>query len=312
MEGPRRLVSVGIPTYNRARSLERAVRSALVQEGPEIEVVVSDDGSSDDTAQLLERLSADDPRLRHVRQPRNLGHARNFQVVFELSRGDYFMWLSDDDELEPGYVRHCLEALEADPQLVGVCGRGRYHRPGADPVLERPMNLVSPRASARVLRYFAQVTLNGALYSVWPRSVLSGTPFREVLSGDWVLVGALAAQGSIRTLEDVHIVRSLSGISTDATALAEREFGRVGPIERRAPHVGSGWIVFRHIAREEPAYGTLGGGRRVLVAVIAGLLVAARFTTVEYGRRLLRRAGLLAAARRVLSPLRAHRHRSGR
>ena len=312
MEGPRRLVSVGIPTYNRARSLERAVRSALAQEGPEIEVVVSDDGSSDDTAQLLERLSAGDPRLRHVRQPRNLGHARNFQVVFELSRGDYFMWLSDDDELEPGYVRHCLEALEADPQLVGVCGRGRYHRPGADPVLERPMNLVSPRASARVLRYFAQVTLNGALYSVWPRSVLSGTPFREVLSGDWVLVGALAAQGSIRTLEDVHIVRSLSGISTDAAALAEREFGRVGPIERHAPHVGSGWIVFRHIAREEPAYGTLGGGRRVLVAVIAGLLVAARFTTVEYGRRLLRRAGLLAAARRVLTPLRAHRHRSGR
>ena len=78
------------------------------------------------------------------------------------------------------------------------------------------------------------------------------------------------------------------------------------------PHVGSGWIVFRHIARDEPAYGALGGGRRVLVAVIAGLLVAARFTTVEYGRRLLRRAGLLAAARRVLSPLRAHRHRSGR
>ena len=71
---------------------------------------------------------------RPVRPPApNLGHARNFQVVFELSRGEYFMWLSDDDELEPGYVRHCLEALEADPQLVGVCGRGRYHRPGAIP-----------------------------------------------------------------------------------------------------------------------------------------------------------------------------------
>jgi hypothetical protein len=174
------------------------------------------------------------------------------------------------------------------------------------------MNLVSPRRSARVLRYFAQVTLNGALYCVWPRPVLARTPFREVLSGDWVLVGALAAQGSIRTLEDVHIVRSLSGISTDATALAEREFGRAGKIERHAPHVGSGWIVFRHIARDEPAYRVLGAGRRVLVAALAGLLVAARFTTVDYGRRLLQRAHLLPLARRLLAPLRAHRHRPGR
>ena len=103
------------------------------------------------------------------------------------------------------------------------------------------MNLVGPRASARVLRYFAQVTLNGALYS--RVAAVRRYPARrsgEVLAGDWVLVGALAAQGSIRTLEDVHIVRSLSGISTDATALAEREFGRVGPIERHAPHVVSG------------------------------------------------------------------------
>jgi hypothetical protein len=305
------LVSVGIPTYNRAASLESAVRSVLAQDHRELEVVVSDDASTDDTPAVLERLAAQDPRVVPRRQERNVGHARNFAQVFELSQGDYFMWLSDDDQLEPGYVRRCLEELRSDASLVGVCGRGRYHRHGEPAVLERPMNLTAPSPARRVLLYFAQVTLNGALYCLWPRAELERVPFREVLSGDWVLVGALAARGRVITLEDVHILRSLSGISTDATQLAEREFGRSGPIERHLPHVGSGWVVFRHIAREEPAFAVLGRPRRWLVACLAGALIAIRFSTVAYGRRLLARFGMLDAARRVIAPLRARRHRPG-
>ncbi len=77
------------------------------------------------------------------------------------------------------------------------------------------------------------------------------------MAGDWVLVGALAARGRLPTLEDVNIVRSLSGVSTDPTALA-RQFGDVGVVERYIPHAGNGWTVFRHVAAEEPAYVALG------------------------------------------------------
>ena len=303
------LVSVGIPTYNRSDQLKRAVRSVLAQENARVEVVISDDGSSDATGDVLERLAAEDARVRFVRQVQNVGHARNFAEVLAMARGEYFMWLSDDDELEPTYVQRCLETLRSDRRLVGVCGRGRYHRPGESAHLERAMNLVSSRSGARVLRYFAQVTLNGALYSVFSRAALREVPFREVLGGDWVLVGAMAARGRLQTLEDVHITRSLTGISTDVQALAEREFGRGGPLPRHAPHVVSAWIVFRHVARDEPGYAALGRVRRVAVGALAGLLVGARFTSVAYARRGLERTGMLGRARRAIAPVREHRHR---
>jgi Glycosyl transferase family 2 len=304
-------VSVGIPTYNREAELERAVRSVLAQDHRNLDVVVSNDGSCDGTEDLLRRLAAEDARVRWWTQPRNAGHAANFRWVFEQARGEYFMWLSDDDELEPAYIRRCLNALRADPGLVGVCGRGRYHRHGEPAVLERSLNLQAARPSVRVLRYFSQVTLNGALYSVFPRPELERVPFREVISGDWVLVGAMAARGRLRTLEDVHIVRSLTGMSTDAQELAAREFGREGALERHLPHVGSALVICRHIARDEPAYAVLGPVRRVVVAAAAGALIAARFTSVAYARRALERLGLLGPARRLIGPLRAHRHRSG-
>ena len=230
-DGGGALVSVGIPTYNRSDQLKRAVRSVLAQEDARVEVVISDDGSSDATGDVLERLAAEDPRVRFVRQAQNVGHARNFGEVLAMARGEYFMWLSDDDELR-AYIRAVAVSRRCAPirRLVGVCGRGRYHRPGEPAHLERAMNLVSPRSGARVLRYFAQVTLNGALYSVFSRAALREVPFPEVLGGDWVLVGAMAARGRLQTLEDVHIVRSLSGISTDAQALAERSSVAAGPL----------------------------------------------------------------------------------
>jgi hypothetical protein len=305
-------VSVGIPTYNRRRTLERAVRSVLAQDHWAVEVLVSDDGSSDGTEEVLRHLAAEDPRVRYARNAHNLGHSANFRRVFELSRGEYFMWLSDDDELEPGYVRRCLELLREDPTLVGVCGRARYHRHGEHAVLERALNLTSRRPSARVLRYFAQVTLNGALYSLFRRSDLDDIRFREVIAGDWVLVGAMAARGGLRTLEDVHIIRSLTGISTDPTELAAAEFGRTGPVERLAPHIGNGLVVFRHVARDEPAYAALGRRRRVLVGFVSGALIGTRFTLVDYTRLALGRLGLLGLARRAIAPIRDHRHRPGR
>jgi hypothetical protein len=306
-DGDLPLVSVGIPTYNRARTLERAVRSVLAQDHDRVEVIISDDGSSDETAEVCHRLAAEDPRVSYERQPRNLGHAANFRRVLELSRGEWFMWLADDDHLERSYLRRCLEELRADPTLAGVCGRGRYHVDGDEPVLERPLNLASRRAGARVLRYFGQVTLNGALYCVFPRAALASVPFRELMGGDWIVVGAMACRGRLRTLDDVHIERSAAGISADATALAGGEFGLRG-WRVRYPHLGIGWDVFRCVAREEPTYATL-GRLRPAIGVLAGTLVAGRFMTIGSARAVLARLGLLDVARRVIESLRSARHR---
>jgi hypothetical protein len=93
------LVTIAIPTYNRAELLIKAIDSALGQTYPKIEVVVSDNASRDDTAARLSEKHH--PRLRYERQPSNIGSLGNWNACLALAHGEYFIMLSDDDSLTP-------------------------------------------------------------------------------------------------------------------------------------------------------------------------------------------------------------------
>jgi glycosyltransferase involved in cell wall biosynthesis len=291
------LVSVGVPTYNRAALAERAIRSALAQDHGAIEVVVSDDASTDDTRERIERLAAADPRVRYLRQAANLGHARNFQAVLEAARGEYFMWLSDDDRIDPAYVSRCLAVLRAEPGTALVCGLARYEGAGDLTVDERPMNLVAARPGARLLRYLARVNMNGPLFGVARRADLLQLGFPDVVGGDWLLVSALATRGRVRTLRDVRIHRSFDGLSSDPGELA-RSFGMRGALARHH-HFAVAARFGREIAAGGP-YAGLGPLRRRLLAAAAALIVL-RFPVHLAVRRLAERAGLAHLEARLIA-----------
>jgi glycosyltransferase involved in cell wall biosynthesis len=283
------LVTIGIPTYNRAEGLQRAVRSALAQDHAELEIVVSDDASTDSTEAVMRRLADQAPRLRYVRQQRNLGHAGNFQALLDAARGEYFMWLSDDDWIDPSYVSSCLAVLSGEPGYSLVGGLARYYSGGREIVDERPTDLVSARPAARVLRYLARVNVNGVLFGVARRAHLRELSFREQVGGDWLLVAGLAAAGRVRTLPDVHIHRSLEGLSSDREKLGE-SFGMRGPLARHHH-----FAVAASFAREivtAPAYGGLSRPQRAVLATLAAALIVVRFPGGLALRRLLRRLGL--------------------
>ena len=99
------------------------MRSALAQTYSGIEVVVSDDASPHpDVASVLRSLAAVDHRVRVISQPHNLGHTANYRRVLEAARGEFFMWLADDDWIEPDYVERCVAVLRGDPSAGLVCG----------------------------------------------------------------------------------------------------------------------------------------------------------------------------------------------
>ena len=106
------LLSVVLPTYNRAHLLETAIRSVLEQDYPNLELIVVNDGSSDGTKELLDRL--DDPRLRVVHQE-NRGLPRALNAGFEHAKGKYWTWTSDDNTYRPGALRALARELELDP-----------------------------------------------------------------------------------------------------------------------------------------------------------------------------------------------------
>jgi glycosyltransferase involved in cell wall biosynthesis len=102
-------VTIAIPTYNRAGSyLPVALRSALAQNYPRLEVLVADNASTDETASLLQGII--DKRLRYMRHPVNIGANRNYNYCLKEARGDYFLLLHDDDAIDDDFVAACMAA----------------------------------------------------------------------------------------------------------------------------------------------------------------------------------------------------------
>jgi glycosyltransferase involved in cell wall biosynthesis len=261
------LVTIGLPTYNRALRLKRALDSAVGQDYPNLEIVVSDNASTDDTADLCARVSANDPRVRYIRQPVNRGMHENFRAVLADARGELFMWLGDDDWLDPGYVSACATFLRANPDHGLVAGFDRYY---VQDRVEREgprVTLEQSTGKERALAYFRQVTNNGTFYGLMRRSLIAAVPAHDVLGGDWLLIGAMAYLGKVRTLDTVCVNRSFEGVSRDVSALAAA-FG-LSRFAQQNPFLAVGANVFRDIAWRSPIYDALSDGERLALALRA-------------------------------------------
>ncbi len=104
------LVTIGIPTYNRLDGyFPRALQAALGQTYPNLEIVVSDNASTDGTEAYMRRL--DDPRIKYVRHPRNIGARANFNACLDNASGEYFLLFHDDDVIDAAFVSSCVKAL---------------------------------------------------------------------------------------------------------------------------------------------------------------------------------------------------------
>jgi glycosyltransferase involved in cell wall biosynthesis len=114
------LVSVCIPTRNHGRYLASAIESALEQPVEDMEVVVHDDGSTDETETVL--AGFDDPRVRTIRHSEGIGIAASRNALLEDARGEFIAWLDSDDRYTDGSLARRLRLLEANPRVGLVHG----------------------------------------------------------------------------------------------------------------------------------------------------------------------------------------------
>lgn len=116
----RPLVTVGIPAYNEKRFIGQAIESVLAQTFTDFELLISDDASSDGTAEICAELAARDHRIRFVRQSRNLGPFLNLKYVTDHAAGALLVWLAHDDVLGSTYLEECVSQLKSRPHDVLV------------------------------------------------------------------------------------------------------------------------------------------------------------------------------------------------
>lgn len=102
-------VSAVIPTHNRAAYLPRAIQSVLSQTRPVDEIVIADDGSTDDTESLIARMRSQYPKIRYIRLPQNGGAQRARNAGIRAASGEWIAFLDSDDVWLPDRIRLCLE-----------------------------------------------------------------------------------------------------------------------------------------------------------------------------------------------------------
>ncbi|MCC7359779.1 MAG: glycosyltransferase [Anaerolineales bacterium] len=112
------LISIVLPTLNSAEYLAGAMAGCLGQTHPNLELIVVDGGSTDETLDIVARYMAADGRVRRLHQPANTGKLPGaLNLGFAAARGDYFTWTQGDDYYEPDALAVLLAALTADPAL---------------------------------------------------------------------------------------------------------------------------------------------------------------------------------------------------
>ena len=203
------LVSIGLPVYNGERFLARALDALLAQDAAGLEILISDNGSTDRTAQIAAAYAARDARITVMRSEVNVGIEANFARVLAAARAPYFMWAACDDWWAPGFVSRLQAALERNPAAVvamsavqRVDESGRVvdvvgYRDRADPSRLTPWQLAMQLAGGRPYHLFVY----GLYRTGFLRRVFTG--FAPVIAADRLFVCRVAMAGGFAYVDEV-------------------------------------------------------------------------------------------------------------
>jgi glycosyltransferase involved in cell wall biosynthesis len=111
-------VTIGVPVYNGAHYVAAALDCLIAQTFQDIEILVSDNASTDATGEIVRGYAARDPRIKYFRNDRNIGAQPNYNRTFDNATGKYLKWHACDDLIAPSYIEKCVALLEADPSAV--------------------------------------------------------------------------------------------------------------------------------------------------------------------------------------------------
>lgn len=235
------LVSIGVPVYNGARYLRETLDSLLAQTYANYEIIISDNASDDETESICREFALRDSRVRYYRAEENKGPFWNFVRVYELGRGEYFLWNSHDDLRDPRCLSLCVEAFQRNPDAVMCCmgttiidEEGREYTD--DPLYNELYYRIDHPTGATVyerLRGIARSRICVDFYALFKTAIIPSTRFGKIKMWgiDTVFTAEVCMRGNViavpeklfyyrqfRSKTAEKIAESISGWGTEITA----------------------------------------------------------------------------------------------
>lgn len=201
-----------IPCYQYGHFLKECADSILKQCGPELRLLIIDDASTDDTAQVAEELVRSDPRVEFRRHSANHGHIATFNEGIAWAAADYMILLSADDYLMPGAIERSARLMDDNPTVGLTFGGAIALYQGREEVVAPPPELGS---GTKVLSGRDFIKLGGARNIVMAPSVMVRTSLQKKVggylpdlthSGDMEMWLRFAAQGPVGFIDAIQAV----------------------------------------------------------------------------------------------------------
>lgn len=191
--------TVGIPVHDGEQFLPAALASVRAQDEPDIEIVISDNASTDATEEICRAAAREDDRIRYHRQDVDRGGAWNFNHLVDLATTDYFTWAAADDIRRPGFVRRCLDTFAAaGPGTVLVYPRTQIIDTAGtitEDLNDTDLACDEPTAHQR-MAHFLRAQAAHLFYGLHRTEVLRSTRgIRPTVGNDLVLLAELACRG---------------------------------------------------------------------------------------------------------------------
>lgn len=194
------LVSIGMPIYNCAHFLQDPLESLLAQDYENFELIISDNHSTDSTREICLDYLAKDKRIRYFRSEMNVGAIKNFNKVFELSQGEYFMWHAHDDLREPNYISSCLMMMEMNPNVILCCSNTLLNEDGSLRELKEDFSTVGMSLNRR----FRKIIWNNSCSSIYglirSKALRKTGLLKNIVCTDNLLLAELSLLGEFHQL----------------------------------------------------------------------------------------------------------------
>ncbi|MGV9712251.1 glycosyltransferase family 2 protein [Gordonia sp. NPDC003424] len=208
-------VSIGLPVRNGVERIENVVRSVLAQDHENIELVISDNASTDGTGDLCRELAAQDKRVVFHSNDANIGLFNNYVNTMRLATGTFFRWIGDDDVLAPNCLSRALAVFASDERLILVTSGVSYTLPNG--TTQSPIYECNDLRSDDPITRFAEMlrlineetTLVDPLYGLMRRASTVVIRRRNMLREDEVFATKMALAGPWGHTPEVLVQRHL-------------------------------------------------------------------------------------------------------
>jgi glycosyltransferase involved in cell wall biosynthesis len=206
-------VTVGMPVFNGGAGFERALRAVREQTLRDIEIVISDNGSTDATPEVIRRAAEEDPRITVLRQDPPVGVWDNFRAVLAAARTPYFMWAAADDRCGPTLVERTCAILDARPDVVLAMAPTELEAPDGSRIPAAGAFALEGDERANVEAFLLAPIDNSRVYGLFRRDVLErAIPDREFFGMDWAISIATLHEGLHALAPDAELVRGASDV----------------------------------------------------------------------------------------------------